>query len=302
MMAGAAALKANAVKRPTFVHGYSEGSTTGLVAKFAALAVQSHTGEKPLIVPVPGDHGFGAFQYFMSSLAEDDTFLIADTMTLIYNATKNKLIDQIFLMEPVAKLTNGMSIALVASKASGIKRYADAIAYGRTNDLRIAHAGKYSAAGIALAWMASALPSFKNVICSGNELVLQALSLGEADIGLAVTNTIPAASTRNSDYEVVTTFGADRSPHFPDVPTFGELMNDRKKAFTTSFSMFAYKSTAVATVSAFRESFAQPFPPSLLASLGDLGQSVHINDANTVKETLARDLRVSLSVVSDLRV
>ena len=289
-------------RRPTFIHGFGEGSPTGVITQFASAVVLSRAAVKPWIVTVPGENGFGAFQYFMSPLIEGDAFLIADTMTLIYNAMKNKQVDQISLMEPVAKLTNGISIALVASKASGIKQYGDVAAYGRGNALRIAHTGKYSAAGVALAWMTSTLPSFKNVICSGGDMVLQALSSDQADIGLAVTNTIPAAMKRTSDYEVVVTFGADRSSHFPDVPTFGELINDRKKSFTTSFSMFTYKSTPEAVVSGIREAFGQPFSPSLLASLGDLGQSIHINDASTVRETLARDFRVSLSVVNDLGV
>ena len=286
--------------RPVFVHGFGTGSTTGVMTQFAASVVLFKTGARPWITTVPGEHGYAAFEHFQSQPGDEPVYLVADTMTLMLNAVRRKSVDRILAIDPVVKLTNGISLGLVASASSGIHRFEDIRGEGQKQALRLAHAGRWSAAGIALAWMLPDLPSIREVVCSGNDTVLKAVAQGEADLGIVVTNALPRAQQETPGLKVLTSFGAGRSPHYPEVRTYAELVGDPKKAFTSSFSLFGRPDTDRAELAALAEAFARPFPSKIVKSLDWLAQNVVVSDEATVRETVRRDLRVAMSAVREL--
>lgn len=289
-----------ALARPTFIHGFGEGSTTGMIAQFAASVVLFKVGVKPWITTVPGQQGYGAFEHFQSRHTGDNAFLIADTMTLMLNAVRRKTVEQVLAIEPVVKFTNGISLALVASSTSGIGHWSDIQAVGRKRALRVGHAGRWSACGVALGWMLPGLPPIKELLCSGNDTALKAVAQGEVDLALAVTNSLPGALQATPDLRILATFGAARSPHFPAVPTYAELSGDAKKSFTVSFSLFAKPTALRDDLAVLVEGFGRPLPPTLLKGLDWLAQDIVINDAQTVGETVRRDLRVAISAAKEL--
>jgi len=291
---------AGALERPTFVHGFGEGSTTGVLTRFAAAVVLFKAGTRPWVTAVPGDQGFGAFTHFQSPSAGDNAFLVADTMTLMLNAVRRRVVEPVLAMEPIVKLTNGISLALVASGASAVERLEDIPAAGRRRILRIAHAGRWSAAGVPLAWMMPSLPPVKELVCSGNDTVLKAVGQDAADLGLVITNALPRALRDGADLRPLATFGAERSPHFPQVRTFAEIVRDPKKSFTSSFSLFAKPNARRQLDDVLVEAFARPLPPKLLLSLDWLAQNIVVNDHQTVRDTVRRDLRVAMSAASQL--
>lgn len=295
-----AATRTSAGVRPTFIHGFGEGSTTGVITQFAASVVLFKSGIKPWIATVPGQQGYAAFQHFQSKSAGEGAYLVADTMTLMLNAVRRATVEQVLAAPPIVKLTNGISIALVASAGSGIERFEDLQAEGARRVLRVAHAGRWSASGVPLAWTWPDPGAIKEVICSGNDTALKALARGEVELAFVLTNSMPKARRETPDLKILTTFGAARSPHFPSVRTYGELVGDAKKSFTISFSLFARPDTPVEDSAALAESFARPLPPRLLKSLDWLAQSIVVNDEQTVRVTVRRDLRVAMSVASRL--
>lgn len=295
-----AAGRSAARARSVFVHGFGAGSTTGVMTQFAASVVLFKTGARPWITTVPGDHGYAAFEHFLSQPGDESAYLVADTMTLMLNAVRRGSVDRILAIDPVVKLTNGISLGLVASPASGIRRFEDLRDSGQQQPLRLAHAGRWSAAGIALAWMLPDLPPLREVLCSGNDTVLKAVAQGEADLAIVVTNALPRAQQETPGLKALASFGAERSPHYPEVRTYAELVGDPKKAFTSSFSLFARPGADRAEESALAEAFARPFPAKIVKSLDWLAQNVVVSDEATVRETVRRDLRVAMSAIREL--
>ena len=292
--------RTEALSRPTFIHGFGEGSTTGVITQFAAAVVLFKVGVKPWIATVPGKQGYGAFEYFQSGRAGDGAFLVADTMTLMLNAVRRNTVEQVLAIDPVVKFTNGISLALVASAASGIERWNDVEAVGRQRMLRIGHSGRWSASGVALGWMLPGLSPLKEVVCSGNDTVLKAVAQGEVDLAIAITNSLPRACRDSPGLKVLATFGAARSPHFRDVRTYAEISGDPKKAFTVSFSLFARPDSARDDLATLTEGFSRPMPPDLLKGLDWLAPDIVVNDARTVGDTVRRDLRVAISAAREL--
>jgi tripartite-type tricarboxylate transporter receptor subunit TctC len=286
--------------RPTFIHGFGEGSPSGLITQFASAVVLFRAGVKPRITTVPGQHGYSAFEHFQSKYAGDNVFLVADTMTLMLNAVRRKTVERVMAIEPIIKLTNGISFALASSAASGIKQLEDIAAISQKRILRIAHTGDTSASGVSLGWMRPNLPPVKEMLCTGNDTVLKSLIKGDADLALVITNSLPMALKEERALNVLTTFGAERSPYFESVKTYREVSGDDKKSFTSSFSLFARPDVPGEDIPLLTEAFAQPFPPSILKSLEWLAQSVVVNDERTVHQTVQRDLRVALSVANQL--
>src|SRR6202011_4492922 len=67
-----------------------------------------------------------------------------------------------------------------------------------------------------------------------------ALASGEADAGFLTTITLlPSADTAPPPVRPLLTFGAQRNPKLPAVPTFKERAGDPKGSITSAISVFA---------------------------------------------------------------
>ena len=132
----------------------------------------------------------------------------------------------------------------------------------------------------------------------GNATILEAVAGGAAEAGIAMTNSLPKFIADNPGaIEVIATFGARRSPHFPEVPTFAELVGDDKRDYTISFSVFAPSGTPDEAVVPLGAELAGPYPEDLVAPLAEIGLAIAPADAATARATLERDLGVARSLL-----
>ena len=119
---------------------------------------------------------------------------------------------------------------------------------------------------------------------------------GKADLaqfGTDWTLTYNEKASAKDKLRFLATFGAQRAPELPDVPTFAEIVGDHKAAFTHSFSVW---SAATAD-----KAFTDKATAALLSIAGNeamhaearkLRIPLQIDGPQVVLDTLARDRRV----------
>ncbi|HQS15535.1 tripartite tricarboxylate transporter substrate-binding protein [Reyranella sp.] len=278
------------------LHGYTAGSVTGQIARFVGAVLASKGRPAPTLRAIPGDHGFAPVPAFLAGPARGSRILVADTLTLMMNGVAQGKLAEVERLVPVAKVTNGYSTALITGAKSGLKSWADVVSAARARGLKLAGSGRLSAYGPALAWVAAAAPGVTDVDAPGNDRIFEAVLSGTTAIGVVTTDSIAAMMARGGETPtVLATFGAARSAAFPTVPTFAELTGDRQRDYTFSYSVFAPPGSAGSFVESIARDLAGPFPNDLVSSLGQLGARVAAGDAQLVRETMQRDLRVARS-------
>lgn len=93
------------------------------------------------------------------------------------------------------------------------------------------------------------------------------------------------------------TFGAQRHPELPRVPTFAEILGDRKAATTFSLALWsAANSDAAFTDKATAALLSIAKTPKMLADARKLRIPLQIDGPQVVLETLTRDRRVMQAV------
>jgi tripartite-type tricarboxylate transporter receptor subunit TctC len=157
-------------------------------------------------------------------------------------------------VQPVAKLSAGISAALIVAEASPIRNIDDFLAQARSRQLRMVHLGRTAAFGLEVAMLEKKFGlSFTDKVGTRAQ-ILEALASGEADAGFLTTITLlPSADTAPPPVRPLLTFGAKRNPKLPAVPTFKERSGDPKGSITSAISVFAegtLRKEAAATIEA----------------------------------------------------
>lgn len=280
------------------VHGFNPASTTGT---FAGLVVSLLNHEDPVVDKLdsfPGDHGWNAVAFMKHAGSEENRLLVIDTLTMALYAKYNDAETHVRSLTPIAKITNGISTCLIASKESGVTDWASFKEAAQARQLTIASTGIPSAYGVAIDWVSDAAAPMKEVLKLGNAHILEAVENGTVDVGVVSTNSLPVPT--DSDFGNVIricSFGAKRSDVFPQTPTFAELVGDTKKDYTIAFSVFAPADVSQTLATELERKLLIPAAADMLAPLGALAAHVYPKSAEVAAETLERDLRVAASLV-----
>ena len=197
-------------------------------------------------------------------------------------------------LRPVAKLTRGMSLAIAVREDSALKDWQGMSTASKSSGLTILTTGSErllldmvkKRTGISFTMQPS------NSWASAAALLLS----GRADLAHFGTDwalTYNEKASAKDKLRFLATFGAQRAPELPDVPTFAEIVGDHKAAFTHSFSIW---SAATAD-----KAFTDKATAALLSIAGNeamraearkLRIPLQIDGPQVVLETLARDRRV----------
>ena len=126
-------------------------------------------------------------------------------------------------------------------EGSPIRNVDDFLAQARGRRLSIVHLGRTAAFGLEVAMLEKKFGlSFTDKVVGTRAQILEALASGEADAGFLATITLlPSADATPPPVRPLLTFGAQRNPKLPSVPTFKERSGEPKGSVTTAISMFA---------------------------------------------------------------
>ncbi len=197
-------------------------------------------------------------------------------------------------LRPVAKLTRGMSLAIAVREDSALKDWQGMSTASKSSGLTILTTGSErllldmvkKRTGISFTMQPS------NGWASSAALLLS----GKADLAQFGTDwvlTYNEKASAKDKLRFLATFGAQRAPELPNVPTFAEIAGDPKAAATYSVAIW---SAATAD-----KAFTDKATAALLSIAGNeamraearkLRIPLQIDGPQVVLETLARDRRV----------
>ncbi len=254
-----------------------------------------HLDRDVLIEHVPGDGGWEAIARLLSG--DPESTILADAELTL--ALKQETGDRGFRFDqlrPVAKLTDGFSVALIAPTGASYDTWLELAKAMSERPLTLAATGPHSAFGVAEALLVAVLGSgFTEVREHGPQAIFDAVSEGKAELGLITTNLISRfnAATPGNKVVPIVTFGAKRSPRYPDTPTLAEISANDKYDFTFSLGFYGNKAmppeVAERIYQALKE--AQTYPEIVNAPV-HVDFPVNVHDAKVLQEAFERDLRL----------
>lgn len=194
-------------------------------------------------------------------------------------------------MVPIAKLSNGFSVALFTTQKSPLTSWSDAVEAAKKAPLAVSCLQRATAA-----YLAKLILERKAGLAM--EVTLRD-TLGEVfdDVqsGRAAAGILPTAFIERdqSGLRGLLTFGAARNAVLTDTPTYAEVSGQRRLAFTESVAALGApgldRSVAGRLTDAFLEAGQDP---TILQSQESALFPVVVNGPEILRETLARDERV----------
>lgn len=285
-----------APERLRLVVGGAPGTEASRLAEVLSDPLAEALGRPVAIERVADAKGIAAAQAVVEAAPDGATLLLADNLLLAVNEAAGAWPLSLDALRPVAKLTLGISVALVAPAGSDMTSWQALLSQAEQGRLRLSLPSRHAASVVARALLESETGiAFEAVEAADNRASLMDVAEGRAEVGLVTTNSIENHNAvAEVDLRPIVTFGAKRSPRHPETPTFAELTADDKNDFTYSFALFGPSalpdeltrelSDAIQTACAH---------PTALTAAGAASLPLACHDAEVAGETVARDLRVA---------
>ena len=257
-------------------------------------------GRPVAIRNLPGDDGIAAAQAVVDAAPDGGTLLLADNLLLAVNEAVGAWPLELEALRPVAKLTLGISVALVAPAASELTSWQALSERAEQDGLRLSMPARQPAPDVARALIERATGmSFDVVESADDQASLRDIAQGRADLGLVTTNRLGASAARG-EVQPLVTFGARRSPLYPDTPTFAEVTGDDANDFTYSFALFGPPELEDELTRSLAEGIQTACArPAALSAAGAAGLPLACREAEVVEQTLERDLQVARRAYPD---
>lgn len=231
LSAGAGSLS---VDKVTMVAPGGAGTTAETVAKLVAPGMSRMLGVPVEVEPM---EAIDALRRLEKGPGDGSLVAVADPLTLaLYwegeaNNGRNHP-----LLTSIAKITDGLSYALVVPEGSPIRDWPAFASAAKLGQLRLAHFGYGTTFGIAVTMMEQVLGvRFVDVAAANTPDLLAAATTGKADAALVTSYSVGRNVT---GVRPLLTFGADRYAGFDNVATLHEVTGDRRYAFTSSLALF----------------------------------------------------------------
>jgi tripartite-type tricarboxylate transporter receptor subunit TctC len=253
---------------------------------------------------VPGEDGIAAARAVIETAPDGGTLLLADNLLLAVNEATGAWPLDLDELRPVAKLTLGISVAVVARAGSDVASWRALLDRARHDGLRLSVPTASAAHHVARAMLERAAGKpFEVVEVADEQASLADVARGRAYLGLITTNDIRTRSAAaGADLRPVVTFGVRRSPLYPDTPTFAEVTGDYKNDFTYSFALFGPpKLDEDRTRNLAQAALTACARPAALIGAGEANLPLACREPEVLEQTLERDLQVARRAYPDVR-
>jgi tripartite-type tricarboxylate transporter receptor subunit TctC len=275
---------------------YAQGSLADSAAKLIQEPFAKAMGMAVVIDYVTGEGGQIAARETIRSKPDSRTLLMHRPDTLaVWEFKGDKLLAD---LRPVAKLTYGMSMAFAVRSDSALKNWQGMAAASKGSALTMADPG----GGFLVLDMVKKHTgiSFTTQLTDGSPSSAALVLSGKAALAYLPTHwvlTHNEKATAKDKLRFLATFGAQRAPELPHVPTFAEIMGDRKAATTYSYAVWSAANADTAfTDKATAALLSIAKTPKMLAQARKLRIPLQIDGPQVVLKTLKRDRRVMQAV------
>jgi tripartite-type tricarboxylate transporter receptor subunit TctC len=273
--------------------GFGAGNPTDLCATLIGEAFADALGQPIELDYAIGDAGRTAVRETIDSEPDGHTLLIAEVLNLVLQDSSGDLLNG---LQPVAKITRGMSASIVASAVSGVDSWDRLLTAARSRSLRAATTGSRTTLGMAMGLVEErARLSFDVREVANTREALDLLRTRRVDIAALDTRSALLNNDRNgTKLAVIATSGARRSPDLPRVPTFAEIFNDPKIAYTISYAVFTSARVAPPATERLTAAMLRIRDDRQVESQARFARlPLQIDGPDVVRETIARDRRVA---------
>jgi len=273
----------------TIIEPYGAGSITDRVIAFYKPGLDKETG-----YPVTIEHdGADSLAKLAAAPPNGHTLIVVDLLSVEIAEAAGQTAPKVSGLTPIAKLTGPGSFALVVPEGSPIKNWGDFAAAAKSGSLSIAAPGRIGAAGVPIALMEKALGvRFKDVAAADRGAILAALAGKKAEAAFLVTATIlPGSGAAAPPVRPIVTFGAQRNPRLPQVPTFQEQIGKPHNATTTAIAVFGPSGLDAVAVKRLTTDFVEA-GRAAKAAPGANRLAIEVGDAALLRQTMERDARV----------
>jgi len=283
------ALAAGEIKALRLIEPLGKPSVVWTVYDILRPALQQQLKVEVTAETIPGHDGFDAIHAALE-VHEGETRLFGSAvMATQYAETIVKTDIHLADLLPIAKLTNGFSVALFAKQGSPLKTWAELAA--ATTPLKVSSLQRATAA-----YLAELMIERKGRLATQVTLrdtigeVVDDVTAGRSALGIIPTNLITKQLDR---LQPIISFGAKRNAILKETPTFAEVTGNPKSSFTESVGVFASPKLAPAAAAALTNAF--------LAAGNDLDVAdrteaenipLAINGPEILIETMKRNERV----------
>jgi tripartite-type tricarboxylate transporter receptor subunit TctC len=279
----------------TFVEPYGPHSVTHIPLALMQGEIGRKTGATVEIRSIGGKAGGSALDYVINSPPGGLVFAVLDPLSRQLAEVGGERADLLGAVQPVAKLSAGISAALIVAEASPIRNIDDFLAQAHSRQLRLVHLGRTAAFGLEVAMLEKKFGlSFVDKVVGTRAQILEALASGEADAGFLTTITLlPSADTAPPPVRPLLTFGAKRNPKLPAVPTFRERSGDPKGSITSAIEVFAERTLrkeAAATIEAVMAEIAAE--PAIRKAAAADNFPLEVGPPSAVAAEIARGARL----------
>lgn len=279
----------------TVVEPFGRGSVTETVMRIIKPGMEQALGAKIAVVTERSPNGSRAFDRVAAARPDGRTLLLTtDAAQLFYEfLTASKIRLETFT--PIAKLTDGVSLSLVAPASSPVRDYASlkSMLQARKRP-SMALYGADSPAGVFAAMVEDhAEERFGERLIETDAEILARLADGKAAFGILPTSALLGSAGQANKLRAMVTSGAKRNPRLPDVPTLGEVTGKAKQAFTMAVVLFAPPGTPGPEAEAITKAVAGATgAPKAKADAQAAALPLAYRDAGTLRAAIERTERV----------
>jgi tripartite-type tricarboxylate transporter receptor subunit TctC len=277
----------------TVVEPFGRGSLTETVMRLLKPGMEQALGARIVIETQRSPEGTTAFDAVARAPADGRTLLAITDATRLFHEHISGTKSRLESLTPIAKLTDGVSLALVTSAASPIKDYASLFKQmreGKTHPSLTLY-GAASPSGVFAAILEDDIGArFGQRAYQVDQEIVDLLQQGRIEVGVLPT---PALLNKSNKLRGLLTSGARRHPALPDVPTLIDVAEKRKLAFTVAVGLFAPANLPPALAEALHKAAASAAATKVAKSGAEAaGLPLAVNDAAVLREAMGRTHRV----------
>jgi tripartite-type tricarboxylate transporter receptor subunit TctC len=276
---------------------YGAQSVTDEVSRLLQPALEAGLGGTLAIHHRAGTAGGAAMTALRDAPADGHTLVVLALSTrALHEALHPEDTPKLDELTPIAKLTRGISMALVVPLTSPIHDWHDLQAAAKAHPLTVADVGRDAGMVIELRWLEHALGRpVHNRLRGTRHEILVALSQGQADVGLLATATLePPPGTPPLTVRAIVTFGPERYPGLPDVPTFAEASGDKMATHTGIIAVCGPPGLPPATAKRLSELFLSAGSnPQVRSAAGAVNFPLEVEGPDAVRDALRETERVT---------
>ena len=240
---------------------------------------------------ITGDDGLAALKAMLAAPSSEVCLFGGNIMVTQYIGATAGFDIPIDTLRPIAKLSNGFSVAVFAKRGGRFETWADVVRASKEKPVTLRTPQRNNAPSIAKLMIErwAPLPLDARQQPTIGEVIADVVE-GRTDIGIIPT----ALVAKQPDLlSCLVTFGAKRSPIFGNTPTFAEITGNRKLSFTESVGVLGGPGLAADIAATLTDAFiAAAKDPDIMDNADLTDFPIVVNDADILRQTMERNRRV----------